>query len=132
MNRFALISGGLLILLCGSAQADWAEVAPGNNIYSAYADPASIHGNGGVVTMYGLYDFRKQDFTPEGHGLYSTVVQREYDCAGRRVRLLSSVDFSGHMGKGEAVSTSSRQGRWEAVHEAGIDDAYLRFACATK
>jgi len=42
-------------------------------------------------------------------------VLREYDCAGRRVRLLSSVDFSGRMGQGTPVSTSDTPGRWEAM-----------------
>ena len=73
-----------------------------NEIYAAYADRDSIRRQGGMATMHGLYDFRRQDFTPEGRGLYSTAVLREYDCAGRRVRLLSSIDFSGRMGEGAA------------------------------
>jgi len=93
---------------------------------------ASIRRHGELATMHGLYDFRRQDFTPDGHALYSTVVLREYDCAGRRVRLLSAIDFSGHMAEGAAVSTSERPGRWEEVVAGGIDDAYLQFACAGK
>ncbi len=85
-----------------------------------------------MATMHGLYDFRRQDFTPEGRGLYSTAVLREYDCAGRRVRLLSSIDFAGRMGEGAPVSTSDRPGRWEAVIEGGIDGAFLRVACGTE
>jgi hypothetical protein len=122
----------LLALANGAALADWTAVGRPDEIYAAYADPASIRRSDGGVTMIGLYDFRRQDFTPEGRGLRSTLVLREYDCPGRRVRLLSSVDFAGQMGAGEAVSTSARQGRWEPVHAAGIDDAYLRVACATK
>ncbi len=82
--------------------------------------------------MHGLYDFRRQDFTPEGRGLYSTAVLREYDCGGRRVRLLSAIDFAGPMGQGEPVSTSHRTGRWEAVVDGGIDEAYWKVACAPK
>lgn len=111
--------------------ADWSGVGRANEIYSAYADRGSIRRQGSLATMHGLYDFRRQDFTPEGRGLHSTVVLREYDCAARRVRLISSIDFSGHMGEGAAVSTSSRPGRWEPVLAGGIDDAYLRVACAT-
>ena len=129
MRRLAACA---LALASGAALADWTAVGSANEIYAAYADPASIRRSGGTATMVGLYDFRRQDYTPEGRALYSTVVLREYDCGARRVRLLSAIDFSGHMGAGEAVSTSERKGRWEAVHEAGIDDAYLRFACASK
>jgi hypothetical protein len=122
----------VLVLLSGSVLADWTAVGTADEIYAAFADADSIRRSGAMATMHGLYDFRRQDFTPEGRGLYSTVVLREYDCAARRVRLLHAVDFSGHMGAGDAVSTSSRPGRWEAVHEAGIDDAFLRVACATR
>ena len=100
-----------------------------NEIYSAYADRDSIRRQGSVATMHGLYDFRRQDFTPEGRGLYSTAVLREYDCAARRVRLLSSIDFSDRMGGGTAVSTSDTPGRWEPVLKGGIDDAYWTVAC---
>ena len=116
----------------GTALADWTTVGRANEIYAAYADKDSIRRSGGVVTMYGLYDFRRQDFTPEGRGLYSTAVLREYDCDARRVRLMSSVDFSGRMGEGSPVSTSSTPRRWEAVVEGGIDDAFWQIACSAK
>jgi hypothetical protein len=119
------------MLFSSTAAADWTGVGRANEIYAAYADRASIRRQGAIATMHGLYDFRRQDFTPEGRGLYSTAVLREYDCAGRRVRLLSSIDFSGHMGEGAPVSTSDRPGRWEAVLAGGIDDAYLHVACGT-
>ena len=119
-----------LALFTSAAAADWTGVGRANEIYSAYADRDSIRRQGSIVTMHGLYDFRRQDFTPEGRGLYSTAVLREYDCAARRVRLLSSIDFSGHMGEGTAVSTSRTPGRWEPVLESGIDNAYWTVACS--
>lgn len=82
--------------------------------------------------MAGLYDFKRQDFTPDGRGLYSTVVLREYDCAGRRVRLLSYVDFSGPMGSGTAVSTHNGPRRWESIVSGALDEAYWLLACAGK
>jgi hypothetical protein len=122
----------LLSLFSGAADAEWTPVGQANEIYAAFADAATIRRQGSSVTMQGLYDFRRQDFTPEGRGLYSTAVLREYDCEGRRVRLLSAIDFSGRMGAGTPVSTSSRQGRWEAVVAGGIDEAYWTLACGTK
>ncbi len=122
----------LLLLASGAAAAEWTALGRADEIYAAFADKASIRRNGSVVTMYGLYDFRRQDFTPEGRGLYSTTVLREYDCDGRRVRLLSSIDFSGHMGEGSAVSTSKRLGRWEPIVSGGVDEAYWDVACGAK
>ncbi len=104
----------------------------GNAIYAAFADKSTIRARGANVSMSGLYDFRRQDFTPDGKGLYSTVVLREYDCSARQVRLLSAIDFSGHMGAGEPVSASTRTGRWEAIVPGALDEAYWDIACGAK
>ena len=98
-------------LACGDAAAQWTALGRGDYIHTPYADKASIRREGSMARMSGMYDFSRQDFTPDGKALYSSVVLREYDCAQRRVRLLSSIDFSGHMGGGEAVSTSVRVAR---------------------
>ena len=121
-----------LALTCGSAAADWTTVGPGDYIHTPYADKASIRRSGTLARMSGLYDFKRQDFTPEGRGLYSSVVLREYDCAQRQVRLLSAIDFAGPMGAGEAVGTSTRLGRWEGIVEGGVDEAYWNVACGGK
>ncbi len=126
------ILSGLLLLFSSGVLADWTAVGQANEIYAAFADKATLHRNGGVATMHGLYDFRRQDFTPDGRGLYSTAVLREYDCTGRRVRLMSSIDFSGHMGAGAPVSTSTDPRRWEEIVAGGIDEAYWNVACAAK
>jgi hypothetical protein len=119
-----------LALASAPAAAEWTAVGTANEIYAAFADRESIRRTGDLVCMHGLYDFRRRDYTPDGRALYSTAVLREYDCAGQRVRLLSSVDFAGHMGKGEAVSTSVRTGRWEGIVAGSIDEAFLEVACA--
>jgi hypothetical protein len=121
-----------LVITCGSALAEWTAVGSGDYIHVPYADRATIRRNGTMVRMSGMYDFRKQDFTPEGKGLYSTVVLREYDCSTRQVRLLSAIDFSGPMGAGTAVSTSDTPRRWEAVVAGGIDELYWNAACSAK
>ena len=124
-SSFAL----LLALWCAGAEADWTPVGQGDYIASAYADRDSIRRNGSMASMSGMYDFRRQDFTPEGRGLFSTVVLREYDCAQRRVRLLSSIDFAGQMGTGGAVDTSARVGRWEDIVPGALDEAFWNIAC---
>lgn len=126
MRAFALVA---LALAAMGARADWTPVGEANEIYAAYADRDTLRRHGAVATMHGLYDFRRQDFTPTGRGLYSTAVLREYDCAGRRVRLLSAIDFAGPMGTGEVVSTAEASRRWDGVVAGGIDDAFLTFVC---
>jgi hypothetical protein len=118
-----------LAFWCAGAWADWTAVRAGDYIVTAYADKATVHRNGAMATMSGLYDFRKQDFTPDGKALLSTVVLREYDCARHRVRLLSAIDFAGPMASGEAVDTSARAGRWEDVVAEALDEAFWNIAC---
>jgi len=121
---------GLLLALCSAgAAAEWTAVGAGDYIASAYADRDTIRRDGTMARMSGMYDFRRQDFTPEGRGLYSTVVLREYDCGGRRVRLLSSIDFAGRMGSGNAVDSNVRTGRWESVVPGALDEAFWNIAC---
>jgi hypothetical protein len=128
-RSFRAVLGCALALAAGMARAEWTAVGEANEIYAAFADRASIRRSGALATMHGLYDFRRQDLTPEGRALFSTVVLREYDCGGRRVRLLSSIDFSGHMATGEPVLVSERTGRWEDVLDGGIDAAFWQAVC---
>ena len=119
----------LLFVLSTAAVADWTPVGSGDYIASAYADRATLRRSGTLAKMSSLYDFRRQDFTPEGRALLSTVVLREYDCDRRRVRLLSSIDFAGQMGTGEAVDTNSRVSRWEEIVVGALDEAFWNIAC---
>jgi hypothetical protein len=129
MGRFLCLG---LALFSSASLAAWTEVGKANEVFAAYADPDSIRSEGQTARMSGLYDFKRQDFTPEGRGLFSTVVLREYDCAARRVRLLSYVDFSGHMATGAAVATHNGPRRWEAVLPGALDEAFLVLACRGK
>ena len=127
--RSILVILSALALFSPNAYAEWTAVGTANSIYAAFADKDSIKRSGAGVTMVGLYDFRKQDRTPTGKGLYSTVVLREYDCEARRVRLVSAIDFSGPMGTGEPVDTITSVRRWVEVAAGGIDEAYWKVAC---
>jgi hypothetical protein len=129
MRSIRVIASLLLLLLCTGAIAEWTPVGAGDYIASAYADRATLQRSGATAKMSGMYDFKRQDFTPAGLGLYSTVVLREYDCDKRRVRLLSSIDFAGQMGSGVAVDTSSRAGRWEEIVAGALDEAFWNVAC---
>lgn len=123
----------MAVLCCvwaGVVAAEWMRVGGNETIYTAYADPESIRKSGGSARMRGLYDFMRPDLTPEGEPFRSTTVEREYDCEGRRVRLLAHVDHAGAMGGGRAVSTGSRTGRWETVLAGALDERFLMVACS--
>ena len=119
----------LLLAASGAASADWTPVAPDNGIYAAYADRATVRRDGPFATMRGLYDFPRGDFTPEGARMFSTTVEREYDCREPRVRLMRYVDHAGRLGEGAVVTDAEGRRRWEAVVEGSLDLAYWKIAC---
>jgi hypothetical protein len=123
----------LLIVCLGvfalEARADWTPVKRDSEVYEAYADRATIQREGAMSRMQGMYDFPRGDFTPNGQHLYSTIVEREYDCGARKVRLLRYADHAGHGGEGEIVGASNEPRGWEDVVEDSLDAAYLKLAC---
>jgi hypothetical protein len=129
MRSIRVILSFVLALLSGNAAAEWTAVRGADEIHTPFADRSTIRRSGAIARMSGMYDFRKQDYTPDGKGLYSTVVLREYDCAARRVRLLSYIDFSDHMGTGTVVGTGNAPGRWENLVPGALDEAYWTIAC---
>jgi hypothetical protein len=120
-------------VLALEARADWTQVSGDNgadkDVYSAYADRATVRREGALSRMQGMYDFPRGDFTPNGRRLYSTIVEREYDCGTRKVRLLRYADHAGHGGEGEIVGASSEPRSWEDIVEDSLDAAYLKIAC---
>lgn len=130
MKRTVL--GIALAVLCGRALADWTPVGGSQKVFSAYADKASIRKTGNGVQMLGLYDFLMADVSADGQPHSSTVVLREYDCGGRRVRLLAYVDYAGNMGSGRVISPMGAKGsgRWDPVVPGALDESFLAIACA--
>ena len=129
MKRAAL--GIVLALACSGAAAEWTPVGGKQKIFSAYADKASIRKTGDGVQMLGLYDFLMADVSADGQPHASTVVLREYDCGGKRIRLLAYVDYAGNMGTGRVISPAGAKGpgRWDPVVQGALDESFLAIAC---
>ena len=123
------LAAALLAFAASAAGGDWSPVSPDNGIYAAYADRSTIRREGAVATMQGMYDFQHGDFTPSGTPFFSTIVEREYECGQRKVRLMRFEDHAQHAGEGPVVSAFSDPRRWEAVVEGSLDAAYWKIAC---
>jgi len=130
--RAAAIMAALALFASGTVRAEWLLLGVEDGIYSAYGDPDTIRRVDGKVRMQGLYDFPHGDFTPDGRVVQSTRVTREYDCEGRRVRLLGHVDHAGRMSAGAAVGIGTEPSRWESVTEASMDERFWNMACRAR
>ena len=108
---------GLILLLAvvsSNAAAAWVNVG-GNDIYTAYADPATIRKFRNKATMRNLADFKIVQASDKGEPFLSQKMQSEYDCKEKRTRLLYFAWCSGNMGGGEMVVSGSGPSEWEPV-----------------
>jgi hypothetical protein len=128
MTRLLLILT-LLVLSSGPAYADW--VAVGGKVeggMGAYADPATMRREGGLVKLEVLFDFKTIQ-TKAGVSYLSAKAQMEYDCAQQRFGGLAVMYFSGNMGSGNLLDRSTGKGKWLPVSPGSLDQALWKVAC---
>jgi hypothetical protein len=122
----------LLALVSNSAIADWVVIQVStNDAVTAYAKPANTRRVGGKVKMWGLLD---QKIAEEifGKPYMSMMFQDEYDCKENQLRNLVLSFYSGNMGDGEVIDTSSNTGKWQPVSPGTLEEALLKRACRKK
>jgi hypothetical protein len=116
-----------------SAPADlhWALLgtSAANGGMDVYVARTTIRRSGHSAQMWDLWDF-KTAHQFEGKRFLSARNQYEYDCAGTRRRMLSTVGYSGHMGQGTVIGSGNRTDAWEAVPQSGPIRDYWNIACA--
>ena len=121
----------LLVVVSGSAAAEWAQVGA-NETSTFYADPAGIRHADSPVKMWDLLDFRAAQSRPYGAPYWSQKTLREYDCKEQRTRKIDLLRYSENMGEGEVAYTDSDPGNWEPVHPSTVSRALWEFACAQR
>ncbi|HYM89949.1 MAG TPA: surface-adhesin E family protein [Nitrospiraceae bacterium] len=129
----------LLFLSTVPAYAEWVAVekaylSPG--IQTVYVDPDSIRREGNLVTLWQLIDFKTMQgnagMGPFGfgpHRFLSTKTHKQFDCAGKRLRLLEFTEFSRRMGTGIAANGYVDNGNWLQVEPESINHALWEVAC---
>lgn len=127
-----LMSLTTLLLLCtGPVYAEWVAIGSTDDGTTAYADPDTISRKEKIVKMWILFDFKTTQ-TVAGHLMLSIKGQEEYDCDGKRRRVLTFSEFSGNMGGGQEVNSTSGEGTWVPVVQEGVVQTLWTFACGKK
>jgi hypothetical protein len=132
MTRLLLIA--LLVLSNGPAYAEWVAIGSADDGMTAYVDPDTIRGKEEkeeMVKMWVLFDFKTTQ-TVAGHLMLSIKGQEEYDCDGKRRRVLTFSEFSGNMGGGKEVKRTSDVGTWVPVDPKSVVQTLWTFACGKK
>jgi len=115
------------------AYAEWEAVEkdyllPG--LQTVYVDPESIRREGNLVTIWQLIDFTWMQGNPRGpHRFFSTKTHKQFDCAGKHVRLLAFTEFSQGMGTGMPRDGYVDKDNWLPVEAESMSHALWEAAC---
>jgi len=137
MKELVLIA--LLVLGNRPVYAEWVPIEknylePGLQI--VYVDSDTISREGNLVTLWQLTDFKwmqgnagigRLGFGP--HRFLSTKTKKQFDCAGKRLRLLAFTEFSRHMGTGRAADGYVEKDTWLSFDPDSVNHALWEVAC---
>jgi hypothetical protein len=118
----------LLALSSTSAIAEWTHHG-GNKDSDLYIDRDSIRKDGEMAQMWFMEDYRGVKKISYGKSLLSAQTLGEYDCKNERVRTVKFAIYSGKMGSGDVVSTSSIKIAWEPVVPESLGEILWKIAC---
>ena len=109
----------------------WAKVAvsAAQGGYDTYVDPESIQGEGDVVRMWHLHDFKTAQ-SVEGKTYSSSKNHAEYDCSNRRRRILYFSWSTGNMGAGDVVHLVDSPSEWKPILPGSVAELLYQRACS--
>lgn len=121
----------------GLVSAEWValeEHFQSHSLQTIYLEPGTIHREGQEVVLSILIDWKMMQGGRTPTRFYSTTLTKQVDCTERRVRTLSSIDFSGHMGMGQIIGGGSHTGkdRWVAIESGTSNEGLWNAACRKK
>ena len=96
----------VLLLVSAPAWTEWTLVR-GDEQFEFYSDPSTIRKKGNMVKMWSLNDYKVAQRTEEGKVYLSARHHGDYDCEGKRFRVLNFSYHSGQMAGGSVVSFAS-------------------------
>ncbi len=122
----------LLALSSGPVYAGWVLTSGDDEAgLAVYVDPSTLRRNGNLAKMWQLYDYKTVQ-TVAGDSFLSIKRFNEYDCTEERTRMLGYTWFSGNMGNGNVVYSTTEQLPWEPVVPRTINRSLWKVACSKK
>jgi hypothetical protein len=123
-----LLIGLVLSVVASAAQAQWVLVTPDIDGDNYYTEPTTKKRTGNIVRMWELVDFKKpKAFADKTYS--SERVYWQYDCSEGTRQYLQSHGYSGQMGAGEMIGTTTQAGVKFFVPPNTAAEALLNFAC---
>ena len=121
-----------LVLSPEPVYAEWLLVSGDDAAgLTVYVDPGTIRQKGNIAKMWQLYDYKTVQRVA-GDSLLSMKRFNEYDCSERLTRMLGYTWFSGNMGSGGVVFSTTEVQPWEPVGSRTINHTLWQVACSKK
>jgi hypothetical protein len=107
--------------------AEWTPIVQ-TEMSTHYVDFSTIRKAGNKVKIWGMTDFKTMQVIVD-LGFLSNKYQVEYDCQNETDTALASLFFSGNMGSGQVVGTSSKRSDPMPVSPRSIGELFWKIAC---
>ena len=129
MKRLFLVL--ILVVVSGSAVAEWSEIG-GNNEVTVYIDPPTVHRSGDKAIIWTMIDYRSGKDFKNGKFL-STKIKSEFDCKKKQTRNVYMFMYSGNMGAGNVLYKGKNLNlKWNPIVPEMVGDGEFKIACGKR
>ena len=99
-----------------------------SEVVSMYFQPESIKGRG-IKSVVVVLDFENMQTNQDGKEIRSIRMVQNYDCAGKRIRLESAINYADSMLRGNEVSRGSQITSWQRIPKGAPYEKLLKKVC---
>ena len=99
-----------------------------NDVVSMYFQPESIKGRG-IKSVIVVLDFENMQTNQDGKEVRSIRMVQNYDCAGKRIRLESAINYADNMLRGNEVARGSQITSWQRIPKGAPYEKLLKKVC---
>ena len=95
---------------------------------SMYFQPESVKGRG-IKSVIVVADFENMQTSQDGKEVRSIRMVQNYDCAGKRIRLESAINYADNMLRGNEVSRGNQITSWQRIPKGTPYEKLLKKIC---
>ena len=99
-----------------------------SEVVSMYFQPESIKGRG-IKSVVVVLDFENVQTSQDGKEVRSIRMVQNYDCAGKRLRLESAINYADNMLRGNEVSRGNQITSWQRIPKGAPYEKLLKKVC---
>jgi hypothetical protein len=99
-----------------------------NDVVSMYFQPESIKGRG-IKSVIVVLDFENTQTSQDGKEVRSIRMVQNYDCAGKRIRLESAINYADNKLRGNEVSRGTEITPWQRIPKKTPYEKLLKKVC---